>query len=90
MASDGTPAGTGNSVVISGGQQTVEGRQCFAERRIAQIVAETAEFAEGRSVVARKRLFVVTADVGGRRRLDETRHVHVVESLSQRASQASE
>lgn len=90
LTSDGTPARPGDRVVVSGSQQTIERRQGFAERRVAQIVAPAAEFAERGRVVARKRLLVVAANVRSCGRLYETGDVHIVESLRQRTSQSTE
>jgi len=52
----------------------------LAERRVAQVVAVAAELAEGRRVVAGQRLLGGAA-ARRRRRLNEARHVDVVEAL---------
>lgn len=91
LAGDGAPARTGDAVVVSGRQQPVERGERLAERRVAQVVAEAAELAEGRRVVARKRLLVVVAArVRGGGRLNEARHVHIVQSLRERTRQTAE
>ena len=89
LAGDGSPTSTRDSVVVSGRKQAVERRQALAERRIPQIVAPAAEFAEGRRVVAGQRLFVLTSARSGGR-LDEAGDVDVVETLGRRTSQTAE
>jgi len=85
----GAPAGPRDTVIVVGRQEAAECRQTVAERRVTQVVAEGAEFPEGRRGVAWQRLLVI-ATSASRRRLYEARYIDVVESLRHRACRPSE
>ena len=91
----GAPTRARDAVVVVGRQEAAERGQPLTERRVAQVVAEPAELAEGRRGVAGQRLLVGPAAGQGtgrrrRRRLHETGHVDVVQSLRYGTGQSAE